>query len=456
MTLPDTYKSMMEALLEDYPAYRDSLSRPWERGLRVNTQKIRDPEATARVLQGAAGFAHESPSLPERISWCPEGYYLPCDSAPASHPFYQAGLYYLQEPSAQAPAAELPIRPGDRVLDLCAAPGGKATQLLSRLGGKGFLLANDPSAGRAAALRKNLELFGATNAFVSVEEPERLASAYPGFFDAVLVDAPCSGSGMFRKEPSMASFYGEKGPWAYLSLQASILEAAFLMLRPGGHLMYSTCTFSPEEDEMQVRSLLLRHPEMSVKPLAHADCYEKGIPLTPSLALCGRLYPHRLRGEGQFLALLKKEGDDKPLPEKRDTASSAPAFYESGDCLHLLPGKTRPKPGIRYLMTGLCIARRKGRRLLPTQALAMALQPKDWPKSLVLPADDERLSRYLRGETLFKEADDQILFGTLPVWLPEELDARSLLVTVEGWPLGFAREQNGMLKNLRDPGWRAP
>ncbi len=523
MQLPEKYESMLMNILEDYPAYRDSLSRPWERGLRLNPLKVREEE-TERVLREVFSWKNSSGSVSkslfetdgsissgnasavdknlglacedagfedreifERIPWSPLGYYIPAGAAPSAHPYFQAGLYYLQEPSAQAPAAELPVLPGDRVLDLCAAPGGKSTQLLAKLGGRGFLLANDPSAGRAAALRKNLELFGAANAFVTVEEPSRLAVRYPGYFDAILVDAPCSGSGMFRKEPSMTAVYAERGPESYTALQEEILEAGISMLRPGGHLMYSTCTFSPEEDEWQVAKALKRHPELSLLPLAGREYYASGITRLPAegsglqnaemlpldsqsikedmartetfsaeiterLSTCGRLYPHRVRGEGQFLALFRKAGDEAAL--KEESCQKGSYFHGVGEHLYLLPEGTRPLPGVRYLMTGLCVAKKKGKRLVPTQALAMALSLEEWPKALVLPAGDARVARYLRGETIFLEKDDELREGKAAAWLPEGLDLRSLLVTVDGYPLGFAREQNGMLKNLRDAGWR--
>ena len=452
MQLPESYNRMMEKLLEDYPAYRDSLSRPSERGLRLNTLKIKTPKERERVLSVLFGGA-----APERIPWSPDGYYVPADAAISEHPYYQAGLYYLQEPSAQAPAAELPVRPGDRVLDLCAAPGGKSTQLLAKLEGEGVLVANDPSAGRAAALRKNLELFGAKNAFVTVEEPERLAASFAGYFDAILVDAPCSGSGMFRRDPMMAAFYESNGPKTYVPEQARILEAAVSMLRPGGSLLYSTCTFAPEEDEEQVLALLRRHPELSPKPLTSTAGFGAGPELLPKdsrlpePAFCARLYPHRVRGDGQFLALLQKNGEPG---EPKGVRSGKTRLHEAGNCIYLLPERSGPLPPLRYLMTGLCLAHNKKGRLQPTQALSMALRGGEWPKTLELPAEDERIVRYLKGESVFLKPGDVILEGNAPGWLPDGIDRRSLLVTVDGYPLGFAKDQNGLLKNLRDPGWR--
>ncbi len=445
MTLPESYERRMKALLEDYPAYRDSLSQPWERGLRLNPLKIKSSAERGRVLEKLFGG-----KTPERIPWSTEGYYFSSEIALSEHPYFHAGLYYLQEPSAQAPASELPVRPGDRVLDLCAAPGGKSTQLLAKLQGKGLLVANDPSAGRAAALRKNLERFGAANAFVTVEEPSRLARFFPSYFHAILVDAPCSGSGMFRKEPAMTAFYEEKGPEAYVGLQEQILESAVSMLKPGGYLLYSTCTFATEEDEEQMQKLIRRHPELSLQPLAGNAFYMS----KEESSFTAKLFPHRVRGEGQFLALLKKmdagTASRKACPAKTDGLH----LYEKEECVYLLPEGIRPQSGLRYLMTGLCVAKRKGKRLKPTQALAMALTADSWPGVLVLSAEDERILRYLKGETIPLLPKDEIRSGKMPEGLPEELDLRSLLVTVEGYPLGFALNQNGQLKNLRDSGWR--
>ena len=230
MKLPLKYTETMKALLgEEYDAYLASFDEERFYGLRVNTLKLSAEEMAAR------GVFSLRP-----VPWCETGFYYDGAERPAKHPYYHAGLYYLQEPSAMSPAATLPIEKGDRVLDLCAAPGGKTTQLGARLGGTGLLVANDISAGRAKTLLKNVELAGIRNAIVMSETPERIAERLPNFFDKILVDAPCSGEGMFRKEPDMVKSWDADMLAFCRSEQAKILEACAPMLKAGGMLLYST------------------------------------------------------------------------------------------------------------------------------------------------------------------------------------------------------------------------
>ena len=255
--LPEAFLDHMRDLLGDeYEAFLESENSCGFRGLRVNTSKVE-----------AEKFEEISPFPLKPIPWIPNGYYLEADAPASRHPYYAAGLYYLQEPSAMTPASCLPVQEGDRILDLCAAPGGKATQLAARLGGTGLLLANDISNSRAKGLLKNLELFGQGNILVTSEGPERLASYFPEFFDKILVDAPCSGEGMFRRDPSMVKDWLEHGPDWYAPLQREIVMQAARMLKPGGLLLYSTCTFSPRENEGTVADLLEREPSFRVCPL---------------------------------------------------------------------------------------------------------------------------------------------------------------------------------------------
>ena len=205
------------------------------------------------------------------------------------------------------PAELLPVSEGEYVLDLCAAPGGKACQLLQKLNGRGLLYANDLSASRAQALKKNLEMAGAVNAYVTAEEPAALASHFPGYFDKILVDAPCSGEGMFRREPSMASFWMKKGPEYYQPIQHEILREAWRMLRPGGMMIFSTCTFSVLENEGNVERLLSEFPDLRLVEIPAQPGFARGV--TVHTEECVRLYPHRLRAEGQFAALFQKEGN---------------------------------------------------------------------------------------------------------------------------------------------------
>ena len=295
--LPERFLEEMRGLLgEEADAYLASFDAPPAAGLRVNTGKWTPEEAAAAL------------DIPLRsVGWAANGFSYEASQRLSRDPYYYAGLYYLQEPSAMAPAAFLPVKPKDRVLDLCAAPGGKSTELGTRLRGEGLLWANDISASRAKALLKNLELFGIPNICVSSETPEKLARLYPACFDAVLVDAPCSGEGMFRREPEMVKDWLARGPAYYAPVQREILSQAVTLLRPGGYLLYSTCTFSRMEDEENVLWLLAQHPEMELVPLAGFAGACGGI----GLSGCLRLYPHRIAGEGHFLALMHKKAEDR-------------------------------------------------------------------------------------------------------------------------------------------------
>ena len=295
--LPAAFADSMRALLgdEEYTSYIKSFGEDWKPGLRANGLKIR-PEELKAIL----------PWRLEPVPWVKTGFYYDGDQArPSRHPAYYAGLYYLQEPSAMTPGELLPVEPGDRVLDLCAAPGGKSTQLGARLLGEGLLVSNDISNSRARALLKNLELAGIPNICVTSESPERLSQVFPLFFDKILVDAPCSGEGMFRRDSEMVKDWALKGPAYYAPLQREILAAAVTMLRPGGTILYSTCTFSREEDEGTVEYALNRFPDLELKSLdtglVPGACGGIG------LEGCMRLFPHRIKGEGHFLALLRKK-----------------------------------------------------------------------------------------------------------------------------------------------------
>ena len=234
MNLPETFVNKMKRLLGgDYENYEKCFDLPRHYGLRVNTAKI-----------SVEKFLEIAPWPLRPVPWIENGFYFDGELyQPARHPYYFAGLYYLQEPSAMTPADRLPVDPGDRVLDVCAAPGGKATELGARLNGTGILAANDLSSSRAKGLLKNLELFGIGNVLVLSEEPGKLVSRFPEYFDKILIDAPCSGEGMFRKDKKMIRAWEEHGPEYFSRIQKSIITQAAQMLAPGGMLLYSTCTF---------------------------------------------------------------------------------------------------------------------------------------------------------------------------------------------------------------------
>ena len=315
--LPERFlASVREILGEEYEAFLSEFDDRRHYGLRVNTSKISKEE-----FERIAPF-HLTP-----IPWVKDAYFYEKEDNPARHPFYAAGLYYLQEPSAMTPASRLEVLPGDKVLDLCAAPGGKATALAAHLQGQGILVANDINTARARALLRNLELFGIPNSFVTNEPPHVLAEKFPEFFDKIMVDAPCSGEGMFRKNPMVVEAWLEKGPEYFSTLQKEIVLHAADMLKPGGSMFYSTCTFSPLENESTITWLLEQRPEMQVIPMEEYQGFSEGLTsfgemtFHPDCRLTRRIWPHHMSGEGHYLALLRKKDDrnviieDKAFPD---------------------------------------------------------------------------------------------------------------------------------------------
>ena len=256
-SLPEEFLSRMEKMLgEEFQDFIDSYEKPRKLGIRANTLKIQ-PECLAEQL----------PFSLTPIPWTSNGFYYQDEDRPARHPYYSGGLYYLQEPSAMTPASLLPVEPGDSVLDLCAAPGGKATELGAKLQGRGILVANDISNSRAKALLRNIELFGISNALVTNETPAKLSRYFPEYFNKILVDAPCSGEGMFRKDPAVAAAWTPDKPEQCARLQQEIVSRAVEMLMPGGLLLYSTCTFAPVENEGSGSNLLEHLHDMELQDI---------------------------------------------------------------------------------------------------------------------------------------------------------------------------------------------
>lgn len=458
MILPELFLNQMKVLLgEEYNEFLKSCEEPSSHGLRINRLKV-DKTAWECGL---------NPFSISPVPWTTNGYYYNSEEQPAKAPYYYAGLYYLQEPSAMAPAALLPVEPGDKVLDLCAAPGGKSTELGAKLGGNGLLVANDISSSRAKALLKNLELSGIPNILVTSEAPEKLAGALGMYFDKILVDAPCSGEGMFRRDPSLIRSWEERGPEYYVPVQRGILFQAVAMLKPGGLLLYSTCTFSPLEDEDNISWLLGEYPELSLVPLLLFEGAAPGIGGEPVI----RLFPHNIRGEGHFIALLAKaEGhagqrltplqeSTKPVLNRRDweKLKRETDFYSffslvkkafdqhrlmiRKDQIYFLPEGFSDHWKLRYLRTGLLLGELKNNRFQPSQALAMALKPDEFTVCFCLEAGDERVIRYLKGETIMLLPDEPDITG----WC---------LVCIDRYPLGWAKGGGRSLKNKYYPGWR--
>ena len=482
--LPDEFKTRMEGLLGDeYEVYERCFDEKHRGGLRVNTLKL-TPDEMEKI----------SPYEIRRVPFIPNGFYYNESEQPARHPYYFGGLYYIQEPSAMTPASLLPVQPGDKVLDLCAAPGGKSTELAARLCQEGLLVANDISNSRAKALLKNIELFGVRNAVVISEAPAKLADSFLGYFDKILVDAPCSGEGMFRKSPAIIKNWEQYGVDYYNKLQKEILPFAIKMLKPGGYLLYSTCTFSPEENEGTVQFVRNNYPEMKVVPaipdsvsdevykelskedkdrinemkqrsnvsyegfsFGRPEWVEDG---DDELKQCIRLWPHKLEGEGHFVTLFKKIGIDEvaktpfsvnPKEQKLITQEASeflnqlhfPIDYSRitvrEDRLFLLPEGIADLKGLRVLRSGLLLGEMKKNRFEPSQALASSLKMSDYDNCYNMDVDDEDVIRYLKCEaiTIKKPCKDG--------WV---------LICVNGYPLGWGKYNKGNFKNKYLPGWR--
>ena len=458
--LPEKFENKMKELLQDeYDNYLQCYDEPRYYGLRVNTNKI-----------SVEDFLKIAPWPLTPVPWIPNGFYYDGDKIqPSKHPYYFAGLYYLQEPSAMTPASRIPVEPGERVLDVCAAPGGKATELGAKLKGEGVLIANDISNSRARGLLKNLELFGIGNMMVISEEPGKLVEYFPEYFDKILIDAPCSGEGMFRKDKKMVKAWEEHGPEFFSKLQRSIITQAAAMLKPGGMILYSTCTFDPLENEKTVEYLLETCPEFKICEMEGYEGFCEGIPKyvedhSEEYRKTVRIFPHKMQGEGHYLALVKK-GDDnterknekpaksksgaKKLPEELEQFLKELAWDVDKSRLDIreervyyMPENLPMLKGVRFLRSGLLLGEVKKNRFEPSQALAMCLKKEEYPRILDLPVSDDRVIKYLKGETL--DVED----------ITSRKEKGWYLVCVDGYPLGFGKLANQTLKNKYLPGWR--
>ena len=457
---PAFLERMQKMLGDEYEDFIKSYEVPRTYGLRVNTAKISCEE-----------FEKIVPFPVTPIPWIPNGYFYPGDVRPSFCPLYQAGLYYLQEPSAMTPVSCLPVTPGENILDLCAAPGGKATALGAMLNGSGLLVANDISSSRTRALLRNIELFGIANAFVTNETPAHLKDRFPEFFHKILLDAPCSGEGMFRKEDALARDWTPEKSEELSVLQKELILQAADMLRPGGQLLYSTCTFAPKEDEGVVSYLLENRPDMKLMELPAYEGFAPGVPAwgndDPALSRCVHLFPHKMQGEGHFMALFCKEGRTdligqfsyaKPNPDTRKWLELF--FQEIGlktlggqpfdwnrvetrkDKVYYLPPVTGDFRGLTFLRNGLYLGDLKKNRFEPSEPFALALRKDDTDGIISLSVNDQRLTRYLKGETLNIEQGEA---AHTKGWH---------LLCVEGYPLGFGKLVGNTFKNKYPAGWR--
>lgn len=439
--LPSGFVQRMRALLgEEWEAFLAAYDRPRNTALRFNPLKCSDIAL---------------PFCGEIVPWEPRGRYLLPNTRAGLHVYHDAGVYYLQEPSAMAPARLLAPKPNERVLDLCAAPGGKSTQLAAAMNGTGLLVCNEIQPKRARILSSNIERMGITNALVLNEHPAKLARRFPRYFDRILVDAPCSGEGMFRKEEAAVSDWSEETVEMCAARQAEILDSAAQMLAPNGRLVYSTCTFSPQENEGVISAFLKTHPDFSVEQM-DAPWFSAGNPdwveqPADGLEHTFRLWPHKLRGEGHYAAVLRKndvgvalDGSTEngiPLPKEVEELFSAwnvelpeGKTLLFGETLYRCPFDTPSLNGLHVLRVGLELGQLRKGRFIPAHALALWL--KEFPTVADYSADSAELAAYLRGETLL---------GAQRGWV---------LVCADGLSLGWAKGSDGVLKNHYPKGLR--
>ena len=427
--LPEAFLNRIEKQLgEEYPAFLASLERPRAVALRFNP------------LKG------ETPSLPfvgQPVPWEPMGFYYDPDTRPGLHPYHEAGVYYLQEASAMAPVQLLDPQPGERVCDLCAAPGGKSTQIAGRLMGKGFLLCNEFNPKRAKILSRNIERLGIANAMVTNEHPQRLAERFSGFFDRVLIDAPCSGEGMFRKEEAAVTDWSEETVAMCARRQAEILHSGAALVRPGGRLVYSTCTFAPAENEEAVALFLQTHPDFEPEAV-DAPWF------TPGETGNYRMWPHKLLGEGHFAAVLRRKGEEEAegqgcpgqkLPKEwlafaKELGITLPEgkAISFGSSLYWAPMDLPDMKGLKVLRPGLELGVLKKDRFEPAHALALWLRGCDNTQDLS--PDSRETEAYMQGN---------VIPTTKKGWC---------LVTVGGYSLGWGKGDGQQLKNHYPKGLR--
>lgn len=451
--IPENFYEKFRGLMPEFEvrAFFNALEQQPISGIRSNSLKCL-PEEFVRVAPFVLG---------EQIPWCREAFYLPEGQKAGTHPYHLAGLYYLQDPSAMVPAEILSPEVGDWVLDLSASPGGKTTQIASKLKNSGLLVANEIKNKRVGHLIQNVERWGANNVIVTNESPERLADIFGPIFDKVLVDAPCSGEGMFRKDASARRDWSQDLVLGCAARQKNILDIAIKLVKPGGKLVYSTCTFSPEEDEGVIEQILTRYPEFRVDqlPREHGFCMGKPDWVNGTKELSGalRLYPHLVRGEGHFVCKLSRDGMDtgktiknglranvhrsqiqlweKFIGEITSQNFDPGRLYLEREKLFYLAEEAPNFVNLRVPMPGLWLGYIKKDRFEPAHPLALALNARSIFKRLDLPADGIEIKKYLRGETIQTD---------LSGWL---------VVTVDGYPIGWGKGVNGILKNHYPRGW---
>ncbi len=430
--LPEKYlEEMRELLKDDFDAYIKSFEQPHDTALRVNELKISVEE-----------FLNIFPYHLEPIPWCHNGFYYNANDPITKHPYYYAGLYYIQEASAMLPAESLPIEDGDRVLDICAAPGGKSTELGVKLNDTGVLISNDISYSRCQALLKNLEKFGIRNSYVCSETPEKLETYFPHYFNKILIDAPCSGEGMFRKEHHLINSWIEHDSSYYVPIQKSIIKSCIDMLSEGGMIVYSTCTFSEKEDEEIIQYALSLDSSLKVVPIQKCEGFSQNEYGT-------KLFPHRVKGEGHFISLLVKEGKKKENKNKMHDYNIKQdiihATFLDSQCIEINNRLYACREtgidlnGLRIMRSGVLLGEKKKNRFEWDEILPMYLKEDEYSNVIYLSVDDPRVIKYLKGETIQIE-DSSIKDGYA-------------IICVDKYPLGFVKVSKGSCKNKYSKSW---
>lgn len=459
MNLPIEFEKKMKAFLGDeWDDFLYSYDNNRFQALRFNTLKVQSHEEIMRILMVL------EISSDKRVSWANEAYYFDENVRPGKHPYHEMGLYYIQEPSAMSAAALLAPKPGMRVLDLCAAPGGKSTQLATYLGDSGLLVSNEINTQRSRILSQNIERMGIKNAIVTNEDSFVLASHFPGFFNAIQVDAPCSGEGMFRKLPEAIEQWSMENVAICAARQKEILDNAAVMLKPGGTIVYSTCTFSKEENEDVIEYFLERHPDFTLEEME-------------------RFWPHKVDGEGHFVAKLVRRGcvdtdlkadrktkknknsknrknETKPALTKEnmkllsefldETISEDMAAWIKnsrlvmfGEQLYRLPDIEVDIKGLKVQRAGLHIGEFKKQRFEPSHSLALALKISEAKNVVKLTWDDPQTTGFFNGQSVML-SDEQTA----------ECKKGWALVCVDGYPAGWGKVNGAQVKNHYPKGLR--
>lgn len=459
MNLPIEFEKKMKAFLgNEWDDFLYSYDNNRFQALRFNTLKVQSQEERMRILKTL------KISSDKKVSWADEAYYFDENVRPGKHPYHEMGLYYIQEPSAMSAAALLAPKPGMRVLDLCAAPGGKSTQLATYLGDSGLLVSNEINTQRSRILSQNIERMGIKNAIVTNEDSFVLASHFPGFFNAIQVDAPCSGEGMFRKLPEAIEQWSMENVAICAARQKEILDNAAVMLKPGGTIVYSTCTFSREENEDVIECFLERHPDFTLEEME-------------------RFCPHKVDGEGHFVAKLVRRGcvdtdlkadrktkknknsknrknETKPALTKEnmkllsefldETISEDMAAWIKnsrlvmfGEQLYRLPDMEVDIKGLKVQRAGLHIGEFKKQRFEPSHSLALALKISEAKNVVKLTCDNPQTIGFFNGQSVML-SDEQAA----------ECKKGWALVCVDGYPAGWGKVNGAQVKNHYPKGLR--